>query len=86
MTQNAGKACCRLCLAPNNECVDIFKTQAADKLTIQSKISACVQIQVSVNNGKSGAAGCRRIRPSSALVIHLQSQSLKLLIVCEKNR
>lgn len=52
MTQNAGKACCRLCLAPGDECVDIFKTQASDKTTIQSKIGACVQIQVSVNNPK----------------------------------
>jgi len=40
--------CCRLCLAPQNECVEIFKTQAADKQPIQSKISSCVQIQVSV--------------------------------------
>ena len=42
--------CCRLCLAPENECVEIFKTQAADKQPIQSKISSCVQIQVSCFN------------------------------------
>lgn len=45
MTQN--RNCCRLCLAPQNECVEIFKTQAADKQPIQLKISSCVQIQVS---------------------------------------
>lgn len=38
---------CRLCLAPENECVEILKTQAADKQSIQSKILACLQIQVS---------------------------------------
>lgn len=64
MTQNAGKACCRLCLAPENECVDIFKTQAADKQAIQVKINACVQIQVSVNNGKKCVpAGSRNEDP-----------------------
>lgn len=52
MAQNSGKACCRLCLAPENECVDIFKTQAADKLPIQTKISSCVQIQVSENQNQ----------------------------------
>lgn len=46
-----GKSCCRLCLAPDNECVSIFKTQAADKLPIQEKIAACVQIQVSFGVG-----------------------------------
>lgn len=45
MAQN--RNCCRLCLAPQNECVEIFKTQAADKQPIQLKISSCVQIQVS---------------------------------------
>lgn len=47
MSLVVGKSCCRLCLAPDNECVSIFKTQAADKLPIQEKIAACVQIQVS---------------------------------------
>lgn len=47
MSLVVGKSCCRLCLAPDNECVGIFKTQAADKLPIQEKIAACVQIQVS---------------------------------------
>ncbi|KAL7028030.1 hypothetical protein ACKWTF_005702 [Chironomus riparius] len=48
MTQN--RNCCRLCLAPQNECVEIFKTQAADKQPMQSKISSCVQIQVSLTD------------------------------------
>ncbi|CRK91219.1 CLUMA_CG004902, isoform A [Clunio marinus] len=42
MSLNTGKACCRLCLAPEHECVNIFKTQAADKQPIQSKINSCV--------------------------------------------
>ncbi len=45
----SSRNCCRLCLAPENECVAIFKTQAADKQSIQSKISSCIQIQVSEN-------------------------------------
>lgn len=52
MAQNAGKTCCRLCMAPESECVGIFKTQAADKLPIKSKISACLQIQVSEKPAK----------------------------------
>lgn len=50
MSQNSGKTCCRLCLAPEDECVGIFKTQAADKQPIQTKINSCVQIQVSEIN------------------------------------
>ena len=46
MTQIVGKSCCRLCLAPETECVNIFKTQSADKQPIQAKINSCVQIQV----------------------------------------
>jgi hypothetical protein len=49
MAQNLGKHGCRLCLAPENECVSIFKTQAADKQPINIKINSCVQIQVSEN-------------------------------------
>ncbi|KAG5683827.1 hypothetical protein PVAND_013090 [Polypedilum vanderplanki] len=44
------KNCCRLCLAPETECVEIFKTQAADKQPIHTKIVSCVQIQVSSND------------------------------------
>lgn len=61
MTQNISKACCRLCLAPETECVDIFKTQAADKQPIQTKINNCVQIQVSELKRKFQAAGCRSL-------------------------
>lgn len=45
MTSNS-KNCCRLCLAPENECVEIFRTKAADKQPIQTKITACLHIQV----------------------------------------
>lgn len=41
-------SCCRLCLASGDECVNIFRTQAADKQPLHTKISSCVQIQVSV--------------------------------------
>jgi hypothetical protein len=44
---NGKLPCCRLCLASGDECVNIFKTQAADKQPIHTKISSCVQIQVS---------------------------------------
>lgn len=64
MVQNSGKACCRLCLAPENECVGIFKTQAADKQQIQAKINLCVQIQVSQINSKSSANQIFRKRRS----------------------
>lgn len=44
------QSCCRLCLAPDNECVSIFGTKAADKQPISLKIQACVNIQVSVTH------------------------------------
>ena len=40
-------ACCRLCLAPDNECVSIFKTCAADKEPLAQKIQSCDNIKVS---------------------------------------
>lgn len=76
MTLVAGKSCCRLCLAPDNECVSIFKTQAADKLPIQAKIAACVQIQVSLSWHLDGGGHTS----SSASVIHLRKVEL---VVCE---
>ena len=38
---------CRLCLAPDTECVPIFATAAADKEPLSSKIHSCVNIRVS---------------------------------------
>lgn len=38
---------CRLCLAPDTECVPIFATAAADKEPLSSKIMSCVNIKVS---------------------------------------
>lgn len=84
MAQNAGKACCRLCLAPESECVDIFKTQAADKLPIQTKINSCVQIQVSETE-KLAPAGSRMKLRSGRLCSTESPQEMKLM-VCEKNR
>lgn len=37
---------CRLCLAPDNECVPIFTNSAADKEPLSIKIQACVNIKV----------------------------------------
>lgn len=53
MTSN-NKNCCRLCLAPENECVEIFRTKAADKQPIQTKITACLHIQVCINSPSLG--------------------------------
>lgn len=39
---------CRLCLAPDSECVPIFATAAADKEPLSNKILSCVSIKVSV--------------------------------------
>lgn len=41
---------CRLCLAPENECVSIYNNLSADKQPLQQKISSCVQIKVSNYN------------------------------------
>lgn len=40
---------CRLCMAPDTECVPIFATAAADKEPLSSKILACVSIKVKKN-------------------------------------
>lgn len=40
---------CRLCMAPDTECVPIFATAAADKEPLSSKILACVSIKVQKN-------------------------------------
>lgn len=45
---------CRLCLAPDTECVPIFATVAADKEPLSNKIFACVNIKVSKNSWKIG--------------------------------
>lgn len=49
---HARQNCCRLCLAPDNECVPIFTTYAADKEPISIKIQACVNIKVSIEEKK----------------------------------
>lgn len=46
---NRIQPCCRLCLAPDSECVAILGTRAADKQPISTKIQACVSIQVSAH-------------------------------------
>lgn len=39
--------CCRLCLAPDNECISILNSYAADKEPLATKIHSCVSIKVS---------------------------------------
>lgn len=41
---------CRLCLAPDSECVPIFATAAADKEPLSNKILSCIGIKVSQLN------------------------------------
>lgn len=51
MTENLiRRGGCRLCLAPDSECVPIFATAAADKEPLSSKIQACVNIKVSFDH------------------------------------
>lgn len=40
------KNCCRLCLAPEEECVPIFTNFAADRQRLDQKIFSCVRIKV----------------------------------------
>lgn len=47
LNNRPNRVCCRLCLAPENECVNIYMTSAADKEPLSLKINACVRIKVS---------------------------------------
>lgn len=47
MNRIARNGGCRLCLAPDTECVPIFATAAADKEPLSNKILSCVSIKVS---------------------------------------
>lgn len=46
--QTSRHQCCRLCLAPDSECISIFKSYAADKEPLALKIQSCVNIKVSM--------------------------------------
>lgn len=41
-----GRICCRLCLAPAEECIPIFSNFAADRQRLDQKIFSCVRIKV----------------------------------------
>lgn len=41
------KGCCRLCLAPKDECVEIWSNFGADRQKLELKIQDCVHIKVS---------------------------------------
>uniref|UniRef100_A0A336KEG1 CSON007249 protein n=1 Tax=Culicoides sonorensis TaxID=179676 RepID=A0A336KEG1_CULSO len=45
LNNRPNRTCCRLCLAPENECVNIYMTSAADKEPLSLKINACVRIK-----------------------------------------
>lgn len=45
--------CCRLCLAPKSECVEIWSNLGADKQRLECKIQDCVHIKVSKDDNLS---------------------------------
>ncbi|KAL5276891.1 hypothetical protein ACFFRR_002229 [Megaselia abdita] len=45
-TMTSRHQCCRLCLAPDSECISIFKSYAADKEPLALKIQSCVNIKI----------------------------------------
>lgn len=47
------RGACRLCMAPNNECVPIFATLAADKEPLAVKILSCLGLRVSSSRTKT---------------------------------
>lgn len=42
------QVCCRLCLAPDSECVSIYGVVAADREPLAQKIQSCVSIKVNI--------------------------------------
>lgn len=49
----SSKGCCRLCLAPKDECVEIWSNLGADKQKLEFKIQDCVHIKVSKDDNLS---------------------------------
>lgn len=47
--QQQRQNCCRLCLAPDNECISILNSYAADKEPLATKIYSCVSVKVSLD-------------------------------------
>jgi len=45
--RSARQNCCRLCIAPQTECISIINSYAADKEPLSTKIHNCVGIKVS---------------------------------------
>uniref|UniRef100_A0A1A9Z658 Zinc finger protein hangover n=1 Tax=Glossina pallidipes TaxID=7398 RepID=A0A1A9Z658_GLOPL len=48
--QQQRQNCCRLCLAPDNECISILNSYAADKEPLATKIYSCVSVKISPND------------------------------------
>lgn len=53
MLEMSSKGCCRLCLAPKDECVEIWSNLGADKQKLELKIQDCVHIKVSKDDNLS---------------------------------
>ncbi|XP_055841956.1 zinc finger protein hangover [Episyrphus balteatus] len=76
----ARQNCCRLCLAPDSECISIFNSYAADKEPLANKIQSCVNIKVSPIDRLS-------LRICHACISYLNSwQSFKNRCVASQNK
>ncbi|XP_058974904.1 zinc finger protein hangover-like [Musca domestica] len=72
--------CCRLCLAPDNECISILNSYAADKEPLASKIHSCVSIKISSTDNLS-------LRICHACISYLNSwQSFKNRCLSAQNK
>ncbi|XP_061388292.1 zinc finger protein hangover [Musca vetustissima] len=72
--------CCRLCLAPDNECISILNSYAADKEPLASKIHSCVSIKISSTDTLS-------LRICHACISYLNSwQSFKNRCLSAQNK
>lgn len=54
MQRQARQNCCRLCLAPDSECISILNSYAADKEPLAAKILHCVNIKVGTTQSTRG--------------------------------
>lgn len=63
--------CCRLCLAPDNECISILNSYAADKEPLASKIHTCVSVKVSWITQKNMFVDKRRHNANVILCISI---------------
>lgn len=73
------RGACRLCLAPDTECVPIFSTSAADKEPLPVKILACVAIKVSakaIDDDRRANVHCCRLLAALCVSCRVASGAL----------